>query len=134
MAASQPDPLTEAQRKLRELLVQSGVLEQRASHLAQSIWNQRKVSQLVSFGAGSKLRKEAERLYAERPALPAARPDSQEEARARGFADALEQHRLRADAARRDAEAERAAVVLAHSALATDRSAIAADFFHVQYC
>ena len=125
--------LTEAQRKLRELLVQSGVTEQRASHLAQSIWRRNKVARLVSFGAGPKLRTEAERLCAELPALPAARPDTQDEARARGFADTLEQHRLRADAARRDAEAERAAVVLAHAALATDRSAIGRDFFHVQY-
>ena len=61
--------LTEAQRKLRELLVQSGVTEQRASHLAQSIWNTKKVARLVSFGAGPKLRTDAERLCAEPPAL-----------------------------------------------------------------
>jgi len=42
--------LTEAQRKLRELLVQSGVTEQRASHLAQMV--RRSPGGAAAHGAG----------------------------------------------------------------------------------
>ena len=113
------DDLDASRHELRKLLVHSGVNERRATQLARSIWNVRKVLKLVKMGAGPSLIKAVEHLFTERPALPAVRPDSKEEDRARQFVDQLEKHRLGAESSRR--------------ALAGERNELHADCAHVRY-